>query len=496
MTPGVKITKQDGQTGVVRPSALGNLAIIAATSAQPVEVPATFTRQTDVLSAAGLGPGVEYLSYFLQIAQNPGLLLSPSTSTAGAISLQGQVKSGSSSGTWSGTPIDEYSQLLVTIVNGGTLGVAGITYTFSPDGGRTTSGTLALGTLMTITPQAPVVGGSLGVLLTFGAGTLLAGDTFYCTTSRPMMSNSDLVGVLESLRVTRLPWDNVLIDGDTSAANVATVDAWLQSLEAVGIFKMAWLNTRHKNRPVPTAESESAYAAAMGTLLATTSSIRVDVGADAADLASPVTGAIQARPTSLFVATRAEQFPPGIDPAFVSNGSLGGNPQLTDVNGNPKWHDEQLYPGLDTLRLSTLRSFPGDNGTYITNANLLSPAGSDYVYDQHARVMNLACTIGYQILQGQLGRGVRKQPPVQPSGAIYILEQDAQSIEALVNAQYRQQLAGQCNGAAFILSRTDDLSPNQGATVNATIEVEAFAYIKNFNAVARYTKSIAVAQAA
>jgi hypothetical protein len=497
MTPGVKITKADGQTGAVRPQPLGNLAIIAAAANSAIQnVPQTFTRQSDALSSAGLGPLVEYGSYFLDEASNPVLLIAPSTSTAGTISGQGSVKSGTSTPTWSGTPVDEYNNILVEIQNGGTIGVSGITYTVSFDGGQTTSGVMALGTASAIAFAVPAVGLSTGVTLTFGAGTLVTDDTFYAMTSRPMMNNSDLVTALEALRTSRLPWDNVLIDTDVTAVEVGTVDTWLAALEGVGVFKMAWMNTRHKNRPVPTTESEAQYAAYLGTLFASTSTIRVDVGADAADMSSVITGIVHPRPTSLFVATRAEQFPPGVDPAYVSDGNLGGSPSLTDLNGNPKWHDEFLYPGLDALRLSTLRSFPGDNGTYITNANLLSPSGSDYVYDQHARVMNLACTYAFQILQTQLSRGVRKQPPVQPSGAVYILEQDAQSIEALVNASFRQNLKGQVNAALFTLSRTDDLSPNSGATVNGTVQIQALAYIKNFNVVAKFAKSIAVPLAA
>ena len=491
-TPGVKVTKQDGNTGAVRPQPLGNLAILACSQGAPAGVPQSFTRPSDIVASCKLGPLSEYGAYFLQQAGNPVVLEAPSTvSTVGTITGQGAKQTGSSVGVWSGTPVDEI-HAIVTIVNGGTIGVSGITYTVSADGSQTTGPATALGTGSAIPIVPPVVGGSYGLTLTLGAGTVVAGDSFYTYTTRPQMNNSDLVGALEILRVSKLPWDNVLIDADASAAMVSTVDAWLTALEAVGVFKMAWMNTRHKNRPVPTTETESAYAAYLGTLMNSTSSINVDVGADGAEIPSPLTGIMQVRPTSLFVATRAESFPIGVDPAFVSNGPIGGGPVLSDTNGNPTWHDEFLYPGLDSLRYSTLRSFPGTNGVFITNANILSPAGSDYVYDQHARVMNAACTIAFAMLQGILSIGVRKQPPNPVTGAIYILEQDAQRIEARVNAQLRSQLKGQCNAAQFTLSRTDDLSPNSGATINGEVDIEALAYIKNFNVVAKYVKSIAV----
>lgn len=502
-TPNVTIRKSNGNTGAVAPGAAGVLAILAASQSMTKNQPAPFSRQADVITAGALGPLAEYAAYYFNEAGLPILAIAPSTSTAATIYGQGQVEGGTSVPTWettpgSAVPIADEFHMVVTITNDGnggagtTVGTTGILYTVSFDGGQTVSSVLALGTATRIDFVAPVVGLPTGLSLAFGAGTLKTGDTFYCYTTRPQPSNADLVGALEALRVSKAPWDNLLVDGDCSAATVATVDAWLQGLNASGVFKMAWMNTRHKSRPVPTTESEAAYLAYLGTLLASTSSINVDVGADGAELPSPITGNMQPRPTSLFVATRAESIPIGVDPAELDLGPLGGGLSITDTKGNPTWHDEQLYPGLDGLRLSTLRSVPGQVGVFITNANLLYPTNSDFIYDQHARVMNAACALAYTRLQTKLSKGVRKQPPNPTTGAIYILENDAQAIEADVNAQFRARLKGQCNAAAFQLSRNDDLSPNSGATVNGEVQIEALAYIKNFSITAKFVKSITV----
>ncbi|HEX8795455.1 MAG TPA: DUF2586 family protein [Polyangiaceae bacterium] len=491
MLPNVTITKQDGNTGVVKPATVGVIAIIAAAAAGPSNQPGTFTRQADAVSTHQLGPLCEYGAYWMQNAKKPAILIRPTTSVAATYSSITFTGTGTSVVTAGATaPADDYN-VTVTVVSGGTIGVAGITFKYTLDGGENTSALTALGTANTYLFNAPVVGLSTGVTVDFGAGTLVAGDTFTFTTTRPKMNNSDLVTALEALRVSRLPWDAVLIDADWSSTLGSTLDSWLAGLEGVGKFKYGYMNTRHKNLPVPSAESEATFATAMGTLTGSSASIRYNLGTDAGDLPSPITGLVHPRPVSLGAITRAGQFAVGVDPAYVANGPIPGF-QICDDNSNPKWHDEALYPGLDDLRLTTFRSFNDEQGTYLDNARVFSPNGSDYVYDQHARCMNVACTIAYSLLTKELSRGVQKQAPDPTTGKIYILETEAAAIEALVNPNLEQQLKGQVVAVALELSRTDDLSSNAGAQVNAEVQVEALAYIKGFVVSAKFVKTITV----
>jgi hypothetical protein len=489
-TPNVNITKSDGNTGVVSPSTTGVLAIIAFMTTLPANVATSFTRQADALAAGGIGPGLEYGSYYLANGKKPILLINPTCTTAGAYGTIDVTKvTGTSVVTTTGAPNDEYD-VLVKVVAGGTIGVAGITYTYSFDNGVNTSPVQALGTASTMSLSiiVPAAAGASGVEFALAAGTLIAGDSWRVQTTRPKMQNSDLVTALEALRTTTIPWDNVLIDTDASSTMVATVDQWLAGLEGRGVYKMAWMNTRRKNMPAPGTESESAFQTSMSTLLNTTSTIRIDVGCDGGDCPSLVTGILQWRPTSLAIATRANPAAVGIDPAWLQQPAIPGY-KITDAVGNPKWHDEEYFPGIDGLRLSTLRSVPGSQGVYITNANILSASGSDYVYDQHARTMNVACSITFQQLTKQLSRGVRKGEP-QANGQVYILDQDASSIEGFVNPQLSNALENQVTDVAMQLSRTDDISSNRGATINAEVDIESLAYIKQFNVTTKFVKSI------
>jgi hypothetical protein len=61
-----------------------------------------------------------------------------------------------------------------------------------------------------------------------------------------------------------------------------------------------------------------------------------------------------------------------------------------------------------------------------------------------------------------------------------------------VNEALALPLKGQVNGYKFMLSRTDDISANSGATINATLAIVALAYIKAFKVIAAFAKSITV----
>lgn len=492
--PSVRFNRQDGNTGVVRPATAGVLAIIAASALGVANVAATFTRPADAYAADGVGPLVELGSYHMQNAGKPVLLIKATTTTAGAYSAVTFTGAGTSVVTADGTvkPFDDYD-IVVKVIAGGTIGVAGITLASSFDGGATYGPATALGTATSVTLSLPVVGVSSGVKFDLAAGTLVAGDAWTCSTTRPQMTNSDLVTALEALRITNQPWDEVLIDGDASATTIATVDAWLASLEPLGIYKFARMNTRHKTLPAPTGETEAAFNTAMATLIASSSSVRIDLAADYADsLTSPITGLVQRRPVAMFVATRALSFTVGVDPAEIDNGPLPGC-RINDAVGNPKWHDELYYPGLDDLRLTTLTTVPGKIGVYVTNANVLSPSGSDYVYDQHSRCMNAALTLAFQLLTDELSKGFRKQDPDPTTGAVYILEDDAAAIEEHVNPQIEASLKNDVDDVQIVLSRTDDVSSNLGATINCEVQVSSLVYVKKFVGVAKFVKSIPVA---
>lgn len=488
LVPSVSITKQDGQTGVVGPSAVGILAIIAAAAAGAFNTPAQYTSDRAVCTDYGAGPLTEECSYTLGASGQPVIPIRGTTTTAatyGAITFTGTGTSVVTAGTTH--PADNYA-VTVTIVAGGTIGVTGITYTYSLDGVNT-SAVQSLGTANTLTIPDLLSGASPGVSFALAAGTLVAGDTWTCATTAAQMSNTDLSASLEALRVSTQPWEGALIDAPISAGTVALVDQWLAALESVGKFRFAVMNT-----PMKGTTSETAYTTAMTTLVAgQTKSIRMVLAADGGDVTSTLTGLTLPRVAALGIAADAMAIPIGQNPAWVDAGPIPGF-GICDAKGNPKYHNEEPYPNLSALQLATLRTVGADTGaTYICNALVFSTVGSDYVLLPHIRTMNRACEVAFAILQKQLGRGVGKKPKDKNTGAVYIAESDAASIEGLVNGALQLPMKGQVQAFKFSLSRTDDLSSNAGAVLTGTMQIEALAYIAGFKVIASFAKDISVA---
>ena len=502
--PSASLRKQDGVTGAVQPGSAGVMAYVAtaAASSLAANVAASFASQSLALAAVGNGPLVEYCSYNLDNSGNEVVAVVPTTGTAatyGTVVHTGVA--GTMVPTAGGTsPLDDY-QVIVTFPGAGTIGTTGITYTYSLDGGINTVGPLQLGTANSITLNLPssAGGGSSGVSFALGAGTVIAGDTFTCSVKHARMTNSDVTAALEALRVTKLPFEGIFVDEEYATGLISLLDTWLAAREAEGRFYFFVVNTRSKNLPVPTAESESAYLTAMTTLVGSDTSIRGVVGTDGAQLTSPVTGLFLYRPTGMYIMTRAASVSIGEDMAFVGRGPLAGSPSLADSSGNPKWHDESLYPGLEAIRLSPLRTFSTEQGVYISDALVFSSGTSDYQFLQHIRCMNAACTVAFAALVKQLSVEIGTKPPDPVTGAVYISEASARQIESAVNDALTgsgSELTGQVQGAQFTLSRTDNLASNAGAFLSGDVAVNAFRYVKKISAVAHFVRSLPTARPA
>lgn len=481
MIPRVNIRRQDGNTGVVRPGSDGILAIIAASLTGPVNEAASHNDETLAKAEFSWGPLTEMAAYSMPETQRPAVLVRADASTDGAYSSITKVGGTSVVTHGSTKPYDDFD-VLVTFIAGQTIGVAGATYNYSLNGGKTKSKTLALGT------ASEIVIPDTGISLEFAAGTVAAGETLAFKTTRPIATNDDLPLALEALRTTSSPFDGVLIDVEADDDTVSLLTSWLLTLNGSGKFPTVFLTCR----PMGAAETETQYKDALDALFAAAACVDIVLCADEGDHVSSFRGIAMPRPTGLGVASRAMSVDIGTEPAYVNLGPITGV-KITDARGNLKHHNEDKFPGLDDLRLTTYRTIEGFEGVYITNTNLLSPSGSDFVYLPHARCMNRAATIAWQVLTRQLSRGVTKNPTPGPDGQRYIADHAAALIERLVQDAIDPELKGKVDEVKFRLSRTDDISSNEGATITCSIECVALAYIKTFEVTVRYVKQIASA---
>lgn len=446
MLPSVNLNVLDGALGVMPPGLGDLMAVVGPANDGPMNTPAAFGQAKYVLSNFRGGPTVEAACYAIEHTGKPVVFVRTGASSAGSY---GDLDDSGFNGTSTPAidanthPDDEY-EVVIVFLRGGNIGTAGITYRWSLDNGRTLSPEKALGQAQSITlPE----GG--GIKLDLGQGTVLAGDRLAFRTNPPQWSLAELSSAVSALRLTNLPWRVAEVVGALDPAAVATLGAELASMANGGKFRWVIGNTRGPNL----GENPISYQAALSAAFAASAEKRLALCAGYAKILSSVSRRTYRRPISLAVAARAISVDAAVDLAELDLGPLPGV-QIRDANQNPDEHDEAIFPGFDDARLTTLRTVEGYEGVYITNPRLLSPTGSDFVFIQHRRVMDIACEVVRATLIRRLSKPIRVS---EKSG--FILEEEAREIESGVNAALRTALLSKkrASAARFVLSRTDNI---------------------------------------
>lgn len=475
--PNAQITKTDGNTGVVRPGADGICAILAPSASGTVNQAASYAKGKTLADDFGGGLLPEFGAWMLQFTQKPIVAVKTAASVAAALSAVTHSGAGTSVVSVSGTPIDDY-EVIVKIVAGGTIGVAGATYQYTLDNGINWTPITALGVAVSVALLTPT-GGATGITVAFAAGTLLAAQTETFTSTAARMNNADLVAALEALRLSSLPFETILVAGPLDSTMAATLAAWRLLRDSEGRY-YSWASNW---RPATAGETEAAYLIAIVAALGNSSDTFGMAHGGSFDCASPTTGLLLRRDAALAAVTRSMSMPLGVMASRVSDGPLVGV-SIKDVRGNPKYHDEMLSPGFDAARFAVLRSFDGYPGAYLNLPRLFSPPGSDYVFFPHARVMNRACKIAKDLLTQRLSMGVRKDE----NG--HIVEVDATEIDMLITETLMGELAVHCTGVGFILSRTDDLNSNGEKTLTGELWCVPLVYVTGFAVNALFRRTI------
>jgi hypothetical protein len=459
--PKVTITELDGALGVLPPSAGALYALVGASSSGAVATPATYARITDIESDFGVGPLVEAAAHYIEKYGRPVVLVRTGQTTVGAAGTVTFDGTGTSVATVDAgsEPYDDY-EVVVEIVTGGTRGVAGITYRYSLDGGRTWSPVIALGTATSIViPDTDIT-------INLAAGTLVAADEISFRTTAPKWNTTEVGAALDALQASSVFWELVHVVGDIDGAAFDAIDPKISGMAASGKFR-AWIGSF---RMPNAAESESAYLTAFSTAFGSKATVHGEICAGAAWMISSVDGRQYRRPASYVIAARQASVSEEVNIADVNLGSLPGI-SIRDDNGNVAHHDESVNPGLDDARATVLRTWEGLQGVYVNRPRVLSADGSDFQLLAHRRVMNLA----HAALRSYFIRRLNK--PVRVDRATgFILETDALEIESGARAVMRAQLLAKPKASAiqFALSRTDNVLSTR--TLTGTARVTPLAY--------------------
>lgn len=459
--PAVTLNELDGALGTL-PLGVKRCAFVGVSTAGPIATPSAFARTKDIVTNFTRGPNAEAGAYWIQTYQAPAIMVRTGQTTAGtkdAIDVTGVTGASVASAT-AGTLADDDVEAYFKVVTGGTVGVPGITYQWSLDGGRTLSPVTALGVSLTF-----VFPNSGGLGFTFTAATLNAGDIVQQRAYAPRWNTTELGAALDALRVSIFEWDVAVITGTIDAAAFDAIE-----LAFAAMPEKMWIGSA---RMPNAAESEAAYKIALDAIFSAKSSTRAAVCAGAARVTSALTFRSCRRPVVHTAGPRIASRSEEQDAAVIGDGALVGT-SIRDENGNPVEHDESVNPGLDDSRHVTLRTWANRAGVFINNPRLLSPAGSDFEFVQHRRVMGLARKTLRQYFEERLSK-----PVLVSASTGFILESEALEIEAGADALMRAVLRAKpkCSGGGidgkahrFVkLSRTDNILSTKTITVQAAV---------------------------
>jgi hypothetical protein len=473
--PQVTITELDGALGVLPPSEGALPAVLGVCSGGPTATPAGWGRVKDLVATHGSGPGVELAAHLIERYGKPVIFVRTGQTTVGSATAIVFAGTGTSVGTRdvAVVPIDDY-EFRFKVIAGGTIGVAGITFQWSLDDGRTWSPITALGTAVTWTAPAdtnPVGSAAPGIKINFAAGTLVAGDTVTFRTSAPLFNSTEIGAALDALANTIQTWELALISGALDATLFDQVDLKVAAMLAAGKYH-GW--SGHTRMPT-IAEAESAYKTALDGIFSAKATVLGELVAGACKLTSSVSGRKYKRPFGFVVAGREASVSHEVNIADVNLGALVGV-SIRDANGNADEHDESINPGLDDSRFTVARTWDGLQGVYVNRPRLFSPAGSDFQLMPHRRVLNLAHAALRQYFVRRLNKPVRVS---KTTG--FILEADALEIEAGARAVMRAALLAKPKASEieFVLSRTDNLLSTK--TLNGQARVIPLAYPEFIN---------------
>lgn len=220
--PSAKATSDDSGAGV---GLAGDYICILSCSplgtANDIQI---FNAVQDDLDRFGDCDGVDAASHIVEITRKPYMRGKLATATEGALGpIDTRGVSGTSVVSFSGTPTDE-EDIVVKVVNGGTVGVNGITIKTSRDGGDTWGGTIRLGTATAYAiPRT-------GLTVAFGAGTLVAGDVAKAKGFGPTFDGAGLTAMFTALFAHPQKPRALLLCGEAAAGS--DIDAIITEIEA------------------------------------------------------------------------------------------------------------------------------------------------------------------------------------------------------------------------------------------------------------------------
>jgi hypothetical protein len=318
----------------------------------------------------------------------------------------------STNGAW-----DTY-YVLLKCLTGGTIGTSGIIVQVSLDAGRNFGAPISLGTAMSLVlgaPYSPATVGGTGIQLNFGAGSMVAGDTWRFSTVAPQWNGAGVAAALAVFQASQYGVAGVgsmhvvgdAMHGGSTTSDIVTIQNQLQT--GVGIYQYQRAIVELRDAKTPTAwggsgETESTWIAALSTAVSgDVAQPRICADGGNYNMPSPYANAAGGSPSyrrnlAWAQAVRRTQVPLQRRAGRVKDGpyaQIAVNP-ATDPSDGFIYHDERTTPGLNASRIASAMTWPKKGaGFFQCQEPLLSAPGSQFTEIVIGNVLDAACDIGY-----------------------------------------------------------------------------------------------------
>ena len=482
--PSATVTVQDPGLGVVGAASLTPI-VVATSSAGTVNTLEFFGDATKVAAAVGYSDGVECLLQLLEIAGGP----------VGFIKVNGSIAAENGTVTQSGAgPLitladdsifDFFAR--VQIVVGGALGTA--TFKYSLDGyvGDTVS-ERTYSSVLTVPAGGSFTIPETGVTVTFPSGTYVADEEYTWTSSAEGFNAVDLGNAYDAAEAAVQSWRYLVVPttakcGDVTAhaALCTALQADLAASTSGGVYRAAGISGSVDDTEDPTAD--------FGTLVADRELI--SFGTERIACRKRIAGrAFYRAPALVSEMTRAAGSLASTDIKRVpGNGVNDGGPL---VGVQKLFTDERVdATGYGDIGLSTLRTYQGRSGFFITEGLIKSADGSDFTVWPRRLVMDIACETAYSATETFIGRGVR----VNDNGTIderdaLRLEQEVQDqLEAaIIEPRNAEGTGGWASSVDYVIDRSVNIITTE--TIQGTVSIVPLGYIRDVDTTIGYTISV------
>jgi hypothetical protein len=404
----------------------------------------------------------------------------------------------------SGTPLETY-QGRIEFLTAGEIGVDGITYRVSLDGGKTWQSPASLGvatSIVLVDKRADETTTPTGVTIALTGTETVAVDTAITfRTTAPRVAIADVLAAIDVLAASSFKqrgWKFLHIVGTYSASEMAQVNTKLLALQASKQWFYAMMSFRDK-RPH---ETEAAWKASIADDRASVNLNRIASYAGyARGVTCPITNRLDRRPAAWLDAVRRLCVDINVESGRVKdgplgsevNGNVGGETSSGDVvlyeDGTRVEYDADEDSTLPDVRISTLRTFTnGGAGVHFTGSMLATGPQSKFTRTRDRELNDEASRALSADGIRQLLDNIRRNPGdypsegVQPGDPGTILEADALTLESEARSAVNARMGSKANFIRLTVSRTDNLTGTVPRIIREVLELEGQPVIEGVSA--------------